>query len=218
MSLSDVRQIVERIQAEETWKHRRQFLQVIKHWEAVVGNNVAVQTRPSGIYRQVLQVAVSSSVWSQALVFQRRSILAKLNPLLIGSAPPLADIHFSTAKWASLPPKVTKTEVVDSAKAAEPTELMQKHPSFVRSPQPVIKTPASPPETAIEAFLRWSNAVKQSTAHLPRCPCCSCATPIGELQRWQMCRTCARQRFFYFNTTPEEESPAPSNRLPKDPR
>jgi predicted nucleic acid-binding Zn ribbon protein len=218
MSLSDLRQIVDRIQADETWKHKRQFLQVIKYWESVVGDNVAAQTRPSGIYRQVLQVAVSSSVWSQALVFQRRSILAKLNPLLIGSASPLIDIHFSTAKWASLPPKATKTEAIDPAKASEPTELMQKHPSFVRSPQLRVKTSAPAPETAIEAFLRWSNAIKQSTAHLPKCPCCNCATPLGELNRWQMCRTCARQRFLYFNTTPEEESQEHPNRLPKDPR
>jgi predicted nucleic acid-binding Zn ribbon protein len=206
MSLSDLGQIIDRLQAEETWKHKRQFLQVIKYWETVVGYNVAAQTRPSGIYRQVLQVAVSSSVWSQALVFQRRSIIAKINPLLVGSAPPLVDVHFSTAKWASLPPKVAKAEVIEPAKA-EPTELMQKHPSFVRSPQPSANTPATAPETAMEAFLRWSNAVKQSTAHLPRCPCCSCPTPLGEMRRWQMCRNCARNRFLYFNTTPEEEWP-----------
>jgi predicted nucleic acid-binding Zn ribbon protein len=205
MSLNDLRQIVDSIQAHETWKHKRQFLQVIKHWELVVGSNVAAQTRPSGVYRQVLQVAVSSSVWSQALVFQRRSILAKLNPLLVGSAPPLVDIHFSTAKWASLPPQAVKTEVLDSVKASEPTELMQKHPSFMRSPKPTLKTPVSESETAVEAFLRWSNAVKHNTAHLPRCPCCSCPTPLGEIERWQMCRACARQRFFYFNITLEED-------------
>jgi predicted nucleic acid-binding Zn ribbon protein len=203
MSLNSLGQVIDRIQSQETWQHHRQYLQVIENWAAAVGESVAEQTRPCGVYRQVLQVAVSSSVWSQALVFERRRILAKLNPKLVGSALPLLDIHFSTAKWASPSKPIHKST---SALAAEPelSELIKQHPSFVRSPQSSL--PANPlaPETAMEAFQRWANAVKHNTAHLPKCPCCSCPTPLGELSRWQMCRTCARHKFLYFNTSPED--------------
>jgi predicted nucleic acid-binding Zn ribbon protein len=204
MSLNSLSQVIDRIQLDENWQHHRQYLQILGHWAAVVGESVAEQTRPCGVYRQVLQVAVSSSVWSQALVFERRRILVKLNPKLVGSAPPLLDIHFSTAKWAS-PSKPNQPNKSASAPIAETelSELMKLHPSFVRSPQSSLPTHPRPPETALEAFQRWSEAVKHSTAHLPKCPCCSCPTPLGELSRWRMCRTCARHEFLYFNASPE---------------
>lgn len=210
MSLNSLSQVIDRIQLDEHWQHHRQYLQILEHWASVVGESVAEQTRPCGVYRQVLQVAVSSSVWSQALVFERRRILVKLNPKLVGTAPPLADIHFSTAKWASPSQPLNKSNKPTLAKEPEPSELMKLHPSFVRSPQSSLPTNPRAPETALEAFQRWSNAVKHSTAHLPKCPCCSCPTPLGELSRWQMCRTCARHKFLYFNTSPE------SNALPEN--
>jgi predicted nucleic acid-binding Zn ribbon protein len=211
MSLNSLSQVIDRIQLDENWQHHRQYLQILGHWAAVVGESVAEQTRPCGVYRQVLQVAVSSSVWSQALVFERRRILVKLNPKLVGSAPPLLDIHFSTAKWAS-PSKPQSQHLnkankpTDPAAESELSELMKLHPSFVRSPQSSLPTHPRPPETALEAFQRWSAAVKHSTAHLPKCPCCGCPTPVGELSRWRMCRTCARHEFLYFNTSPEDFS------------
>jgi predicted nucleic acid-binding Zn ribbon protein len=202
MALNSLGQVIDRIQSQENWQHHRQYLQILEYWAVAVGESVAEQTRPCGVYRQVLQVAVSSSVWSQALVFERRRILVKLNPKLVGSAPPLLDIHFSTAKWASPSKPLNKPT---SGLAAEPelSELMKLHPSFVRSPQSSLPANPRAPETAMEAFQRWSNAVKHNTAHLPKCPCCSCPTPLGEISRWQMCRTCARHKFLYFNTSPE---------------
>jgi predicted nucleic acid-binding Zn ribbon protein len=216
MSLSTLGQVIDLIQSKESWQHHRQFLQIVEHWPHVVGESVAQQTRPSGVYRQVLQVAVSSSVWSQALVFERRRILAKLNPMLVGSAPPLADIHFSTAKWSSLPNQTTNKAGLGAVKASEPSELMQQHPSFMQSPRSMPQANANQPTTALEAFQRWSNAVKHSTAHLPKCPCCSCATPSGELSRWQMCRTCARHEFLYFNTSGEDAPKSLPKQLPSN--
>ncbi len=208
MSLNSLAQVIDRIQSQENWQHHRQYLQILEHWATAVGESVAEQTRPCGVYRQVLQVAVSSSVWSQALVFERRRILVKLNPKLVGSAPPLLDIHFSTAKWASPSKPINKSNNPAWALTAEPepSELLKLHPSFVRSPQSSLPAHPRPPETALEAFQRWSAAVKHSTAHLPKCPYCSCPTPLGELSRWRMCRTCARQEFLYFNTSPEDFS------------
>jgi predicted nucleic acid-binding Zn ribbon protein len=210
MSLNSLSQVIDHIQLGENWQYHRQYLQILGHWAAVVGESVAEQTRPCGVYRQVLQVAVSSSVWSQALVFERRRILVKLNPKLVGSAPPLLDIHFSTAKWASpskpLTPNKSNKPTPNQAAESELSEPMKQHPSFVRSPQSTLPNHPRAPETALEAFQRWSAAVKYSTAHLPKCPCCSCPTPVGELSRWRMCRTCARHEFLYFNTSPENFS------------
>jgi predicted nucleic acid-binding Zn ribbon protein len=199
VSLTSLSPVIAKIQSQPNWQERRRFLQIISHWQEVVGVSVALQTRPTGIYRQVLQVAVSSSAWSQALAFERLRILAKLQALQPSNAKAITDIHFSTAKWHSL--SVATSEIISNSiskatlEQSPPSELLTQHPSYV-APKPLqtIQLPL-PPSSALEAFQRLAAIVKTQTATMPKCPRCRCAAPLGELKRWEMCSTCVRRDF-----------------------
>ncbi len=194
MALTNLVPVIAKIQSQPNWQDRQRFLQIINRWHEVVGASVANQTRPTGIYRHVLQVAVSSSTWSQALVFERLRILSKLQPLLPSGMEPIVDIHFSTAKWHSLKPTLESAESVKLV-----PELLLQHPSYI-SPKSISKSTSVsqltlPPSSALEAFQRLAAIVKTQTATMPKCPRCRCAAPLGELKRWGMCSTCIRIEF-----------------------
>jgi predicted nucleic acid-binding Zn ribbon protein len=128
-------------------------------------------------------------------------ILAKINGLLGGdSSLAIADIHFSTAKWATQQQTIAQAKVV-----------MEDHPSYL----PAIASSApkanhkphlklnkidlpipKPPENASEAFQRWQTVMKLRTNQLPTCPRCDRPALIGEISRWQMCRVCAIESLF----------------------
>jgi predicted nucleic acid-binding Zn ribbon protein len=185
MSLTGLSQVIGHIQSQTNWQQRNQFLQILQTWSEIVGVSVAGQTRPTGVYQQVLQVAVSSSVWSQALSFERIRILAKLNAQL-AIAPAIIDIRFSTAKWASKPKQLIRPDLA---------EQLKQHPSYLSGTNPP-EIVAKPPEDALEAFDRWSALIKQRSAELPKCDRCACPSPAGEIARWKMCRACASQYLF----------------------
>lgn len=192
MALTNLSQVIGQIQTQEGWQQRRQFLLILEHWSRIVGESVAMQTRPTGIYRQVLQVAVSNSSWSQALTFERQRILKKLHPFLAGYPETVKDIHFSTAKWFS-----TKEE--RSPVPVDPSEFIKQHPSYISVKidlAPLSRSKADQPKEpldALTAFNRWANLVKSSTSSLPKCSRCQCPTPKGEITRWGMCRNCYSQ-------------------------
>ena len=197
MSLIGLPNILHGIQSRTSWQQRCQYLLIVEKWSDIVGASVAKQTCPIGVYQKALQVAVSNSVWSQALTFERVQILAKIN-LLLGSAStlPIADIHFSTAKWA------TQQQTLEQRKV-----VVQDHPSYL----PAITTDQlnnniranklardrpKPPETASEAFQRWRVVMKLRATQMPQCPQCDRPALTGELSRWQMCRVCAIEYLF----------------------
>jgi predicted nucleic acid-binding Zn ribbon protein len=202
MSLTGLPNILHDIQSRSSWQQRRQYLFILEKWSDIVGESVAKQTCPLGVYQKALQVAVSSSVWSQALAFERVRILAKINALLGGdSSLAIADIHFSTAKWATQQQTIAQAKVV-----------MEDHPSYLpaiasssqkanRKPDlksNKLKLPAipKPPENASEAFQRWQTVMKLRTNQLPNCPRCDRPALTGEISRWQMCRVCAIESLF----------------------
>ena len=199
MSLTGLPNILHDIQARTSWQQRCQYLLIVEKWADIVGESVAKQTCPIGVYQKALQVAVSSSVWSQALTFERVRILAKINALFVGSGNlAIADIHFSTAKWATQQQTLKERKVVT-----------EDHPSYLppaianeaspRQPKPNLKikleTPKAP-ETASEAFQRWQNVMKLRTNQMPQCPRCDRPALKGEISRWQMCRVCAIEYLF----------------------
>ena len=200
MSLTGLPNILHGIQSRTSWQQRCQYLLIVEKWSDIVGVSVAKQTCPIGVYQKALQVAVSSSVWSQALTFERVQILAKINLLLGGASTlPIADIHFSTAKWA------TQQQTLQQRKV-----IVQDHPSYL----PAISTDTTdqlnnnlkvnklardrpkPPETASEAFQRWRVVMKLRATQMPQCPQCDRPALTGELSRWQMCRVCAIEYLF----------------------
>lgn len=195
MSLTGLPNILHSIQSRSSWQQRCQYLLIVETWSDIVGASVAKQTCPIGVYQKTLQVAVSSAVWSQALTFERLRILAKVNAKL-GSANTLAiaDIHFSTAKWA------TRQQDLDQLKV-----VAEDHPSYLpaiatdkltSNQHPPLKNHLKPPENASEAFDRWQEVMKLRTTQLPKCPRCDRPALTGEISRWQMCRVCAIEYLF----------------------
>ncbi len=202
MALSGLPNILHDIQSRDSWQQRCQYLLIVKNWSNIVGESVAKQTCLIGVYQKVLQVAVSNSVWSQALTFERLRILAKVNTLLEGaSILEIVDIHFSTAKWATHQQVLAQTKVVN-----------EDHPSYLpalfkdeqnnnlnisKGNKPASQCDqVNPPTDASEAFERWQLVMKLRTNQLPKCPQCDRPALTGEILRWQMCRVCAIVHLF----------------------
>ncbi len=214
MALTNLLSVINKIQSQPSWQERQRLLQISSLWPEVVGASVAQQTRPTGIYRQVLQVAVSSSTWSQALVFERRRILNKLLPLLAPNLEPIVDIHFSTSKWKSGGESNMANAATNVLEVIP--EILLEHPCYIAPTKIHLQTHLKnhlkiqsqnlpqknpdqqlpmPPTSALEAFRRLSSIVKSQTLAMPKCPRCKAAAPDGELKRWQMCSTCVRKMF-----------------------
>jgi predicted nucleic acid-binding Zn ribbon protein len=191
-SIQSLSQILGGLESQDNWKGRQQLQQVLSRWQAVVGDAVAAQTRPTGIQRRVLLVAASSSSWAQNLGFERVRILEKLNALTTLN---LTDIRFSTAQWRS-------EYSLIAANISESAILWRDHPSRISA---LFETPAKgrppmvkPTPVAADsqsAFRGWARMVRSRDQGLPLCPKCHCPAPPGELSRWEVCSLCAAQQF-----------------------
>ena len=163
MSLTGLPNILNGIQSRTSWQQRCQYLLIVEKWSEIVGESVAKQTCPIGVYQKALQVAVSNSVWSQALTFERVRILAKVNALFGGAGTlAIADIHFSTAKWATQQQTLKEQKVVaEDHPSYLPPAIANELPNRKLKSNPKIKleTPKAP-ETANEAFQRWQDVMK----------------------------------------------------------
>lgn len=187
MALQPLQRVMKQIEQQKAWQSQQIFRQIKTRWPELVGNAVALQTRPTSLHNQVLQVAVANASWAQNLMFERRRLLQKINTELSLS---LSDIRFSTAKWNSS--TGTNSSLADSLK------IWQQHPSRLSgtSTQPstsdlrqvVVADPR-------EVFERWAKQVQLRSQSLPLCPQCSCPTPVGELERWSMCSLCITKQW-----------------------
>jgi predicted nucleic acid-binding Zn ribbon protein len=137
MGLQSLPHLLNSISSQESWRGRRQFQMLVSCWPEIVGQAVAAQTRPTGIQRQVLQVATASSAWAQNLAFERHTILAKLNAKL-GPSPglnlglELSDIRFSTAQWQSESTGRAAGGNAEVENFSEAAILWRDHPSRVQ--------------------------------------------------------------------------------------
>jgi predicted nucleic acid-binding Zn ribbon protein len=183
MAFRTVKDILDALEARGHWQTPP--LQILlKCWHEIVGSSIVLHTRPKSIRNDVLHVATSSAAWAQTLMFERKSLLIKVNQKL---SAPLTDIHFSTASWNS------STRVI---KLERP--LHQEHPCYVEQivHETVAENKASNGSNAVNAaFDNWVKKVQASSHHLPLCPQCQSPTPEGELQRWGVCALCAAKRF-----------------------
>jgi predicted nucleic acid-binding Zn ribbon protein len=199
VAFDSISKVITRIKSTQAgWQKHYQFQQISEQWSEIVGEMVAQQTRPTGIYDRILKVAVSTPQWSQALAFQRIKLLEKLQGIL-KNPQAIVDIHFSTAQWYSapkLPPGMDKPMllVARSQHGSSAREDRQSKQSALE-PEESIQL-QMPPQDAKEAFERWAKLVKQRTAKLPKCTRCGCATNTEELERWRMCHICASQHLF----------------------
>ena len=186
MSFKSLNHILGALENQAGWQGLQEFRRLQECWSGVVPQAAMSHTRPVSISRGVLWVATSSSAWAQTLSFQRHSMLKKLNAQL---SSPLVDIRFSTAQWQN---DSRSSNSFDS----DPESLFcSEHPSHVvdagflptASNTPARKDPHL-------AFQNWAEAVQRRSQLLPLCPQCQCPTPVGELQRWDVCALCAAKQ------------------------
>lgn len=187
--MQSLNQLLNRLHSQVLTPEQQQFQAVCNCWADVVGQTACQYTRPVVIHRGVLQVATSSSTWSQELTLRRMQILQKLNQRL---ELPLQNIRFATGQWREQPNR--DQSVITPSPLDEIDQLWQKHPSRIpggtemkNCPQAASPTPAS----ALTSFQHWAEMIKQRSQHLPECPHCHCPTPVGELERWSVCCLCS---------------------------
>ncbi|MUH00182.1 DUF721 domain-containing protein [Scytonema sp. UIC 10036] len=179
MSLKSINNILSVLETQSKWQEQP-FPQLLKHWSEIVGAAVAAHTQPVSVQRDVLRVATSSAAWAQNLTFERKRLLLKLNDKLSLS---LVDIHFSTAGWQRPKEKLAKEQI-----------SAREHPSYVGGADSPCKLTA-PAFDANATFQHWAKRVQARSHSLPLCPACHSPTPLGELQRWQVCSICAAKQF-----------------------
>lgn len=130
VSFSSLESLVGNLERRPQWRSHQTFLQILESWPQVVGDVVAVQTRPLFIQRHVLSVSTSTSVWSQNLAFQRHYILQKLTDHVPNHQ--LKDIRFSPAKWLDIR-KASKTAKAYTFKDGDAMKRSLKRYNFEQS-------------------------------------------------------------------------------------
>jgi predicted nucleic acid-binding Zn ribbon protein len=170
MSFQSLNQIIQQLETQPEWEIQRQYRRLVASWSEIVEPKVAKNSRPVYLFRQILHVATSNSVWSQTLVLKRLQILKKINILF----PDLVkELRFSSAHWNQAKP----------SDSTHPSDWGRRETVEVITDNSDIQSPQS-------TFNNWI-ANKQIIAEKsPLCPKCSCPTPVGELERWSMCAFC----------------------------
>jgi len=205
MALNSVQHLIRSLEKQPNWQQHRRFQRLLAGWKRLVGDAVAQRTRPTGIQRDVLQVAVCNAVWAQNLGFERQHLLKKLNAEF--SAEPFSDIRFSTAQWHSQGRSPAKAggALNEWDDDSEIGRLWKAHPSQYQ-PQPSnsqhlnaqnsnaqnSSSHSTPhPMQVSDAFQQWADTMQRRSQHFPLCPQCHCPSPVGELKRWSVCSLCA---------------------------
>ncbi|MER3477689.1 MAG: DUF721 domain-containing protein [Leptolyngbya sp. ERB_1_2] len=180
MSFQELQSILGEIEPHYQSSERQQLQRILEVWTELVEDKIATHAQPTAIQRNILEVATSSPVWTQTLVFERPIILRKIRERL---SIDLSDIRFSTVQWRS-----------QQAEIPVDPDPWQSHPSRLPEQSSEIETQLVLFSNAKTAFDRWSSIVQNRARHLPLCPECSSPTPPGELERWSVCAICAAKR------------------------
>lgn len=180
MSFNSLDRIIALLEQQPGWEQYQQYRQVVDCWQQVIDQKLAQHTRPLYISRQILWVAISSYSLAQELSLQRFYLLKKLNHQLSFV---LKDIRFSPQHWYQ-----SKNSASNSTQSSHPSqiEISQTENKIVNS------APAKDLNTAVQ---RWQKILQERSQNLPTCPQCGCPTPLGELERWQLCCHCISQKW-----------------------
>ena len=81
---------------------------IFRVWKEIVGEAVALQTRPRAIRNQILFIDVSHSTWMQQLQFLKPTLLEKINTFL--GDPYFQDIRFRLGKISPIVSTPLKTD------------------------------------------------------------------------------------------------------------
>ena len=102
---------------------------ILGAWDEIVGESVAVHSRPRSIRNRILFVDVSHSTWMQQLQFLKPTLLEKINAFL--GEPLIQDIRFKQGKISPPHPALPKTpslkdEKLDKATLTRIESIIQK--------------------------------------------------------------------------------------------
>lgn len=207
MPFTSLETLVTTLEHRPQWRSHQMFQQILTCWPQVVGDVVAVQTRPLSMHRQILSVSTSTPVWAQNLAFQRHHILSKLTEYVPDHQ--LKDIRFSPAKWLELSKGSSKGlgKQVSFGKGdsrlknyhfeqSEARSLWSYHPSKL-TPSPRLATPqkSEPRRQGQRAPVSQPkeelSEVTRPTASVPKYPSSSSAsspkldgTPVETFHDW----------------------------------
>ncbi|UOO10648.1 MULTISPECIES: DUF721 domain-containing protein [unclassified Synechocystis] len=188
MGLNNLEQLLGRLGRSPGWEQLRRYQLVKEAWQKVIDPRFHDCTKPLGIQREVLTVAVISPALAQNLQLQRINLLAQLNREL---PEPLADLRFSPLHWHQQ----------HSGKPPEASAPM---------PRPAPPSPGDRREkvtSATEALDQWLTTLKRRAEVLQPCPQCGSAVNPGEIERWGRCSVCARQPWqeIFSQSRPEKD-------------
>ena len=194
MHFNSIDKILAQLENQPGWEKFREHRQLLQCWERVVSKQMAAQTRPLYITRQILYVATSSAARAQELSFQRYTLLKRLNKQLTFD---LKEIRFSSSGWHQKTyqreEQSTLFTISDrhKSKTAPPpaTTLKQKDKSQNEADD------LSPQDKAKEAVQRWLGVVEQRSLTTLTCPKCNSLTAKEELARWNLCHHCIAQQW-----------------------
>src|SRR5215510_67176 len=82
--------------------------QIIQHWHAIAGPQLAAVTQPESIRARVLFVTVSDAIWLQQITFYQAQLLENIRSVL-GDVP-IAKLHFTLATSSSRQPVLSPSE------------------------------------------------------------------------------------------------------------
>ncbi len=194
MHFNSVEQILTQLEQQPGWEKFREYRQLLQCWERTVNQNIAQQTRPLYINRQVLYVATSSAARSQELSFQRYTLLKRLNKQLTFA---LKDIRFSSSQWHQ---KTNESEIKQSIFIISDRQKSTIVPDLFAS-LPLANNHSnsindlSPQDKAKNAAQRWIKTIEKKSFLALLCPNCNSTTPKAEIERWNLCYHCVAQKW-----------------------
>ncbi|MBE9240138.1 DUF721 domain-containing protein [Synechocystis salina] len=188
MGLNNLDHLLGHLRRSPGWEQLRRYQLVKEAWQKVIDPRLQDCTKPLGIQRSVLTVAVISPALAQNLQLQRINLLAKLNREL---TEPLEDLRFSPLHWH------------------------QQHSGKLPEASAPMPRPAPPPPgdrrekvtSAAEALEKWLTTLKERAEVLQSCPQCGSAVNPGEIERWGCCSVCATKpwREIFSQSRPEKD-------------
>jgi predicted nucleic acid-binding Zn ribbon protein len=192
LNFNSVEQILAQLEQQPGWEKFRDYRQLLKCWHNTVSKNIAQHTRPLYINRQVLWVATNSASRAQELSFQRYTLLKRLNQQLPFT---LKDIRFSSSEWHQTNEQKESKKILFNLSQQQSSKSKNNLLDFTILPQRLDNISAQEKaKTAVKQYLSTISHNQNSTSSLS-CPNCGVVTPIGEIERWNLCYLCIAQKW-----------------------
>lgn len=185
MFFHSLAEVLAQIPQQPGWEKYQQYCQLLECWQAIVSPEIARQTRPLYIKRQVLWVATVNSVWAQELSLKRYTLLQQLNTQL---TPSLKDIRFTSYQRQESSNLYSSNQNNQAEKSTHPSKINVDDTSILSDSLPVVNAPQAVVEN-------WLNMLQARSSQLSLCPQCQSPTPEGELKRWLLCCHCAAKNW-----------------------